>query len=91
MNALEANLIEVPAAMTGTSAKGKSWSKQSILVRTDGAYPKSLYLTTFREDLQTAIKNLPMGAKVKITYEAESREYKGSWYTDAVLLSINQG
>lgn len=74
----------------GTSNKGKSWTKQGIVVTcaaktNDGeVFHRDIYGEAFNRDL-----NVNQGDKVEIAFTIASREYKGRWFTNLNVLSVN--
>ncbi|HOY30846.1 MAG TPA: DUF3127 domain-containing protein [Bacteroidales bacterium] len=72
-------LIEIFPVMTGTSAKGE-WKRQDFLIETQAQFPKKIFMANWNDkvDLKEEYKN----KIVKISFDLESREYNGRWYTD---------
>ncbi len=72
-------IIEIFPEQTGTSAKGE-WKKQEFLLQTQAQYPKKVFMANWNDkiDLRKDYKDL----LVKISFDLESREYNGRWYTD---------
>jgi len=67
---------------SGTSKAGKAWSKISVLCETDGTYPKDVVVSySGNKDVETA-KTLQVGHIIETTYQPESREFNGRWYTE---------
>jgi Domain of unknown function (DUF3127) len=66
---------------TGESKNGQ-WKKQFfILDFMDGNYPKKVSISVWG-DKTDSLRNLLPGADVKVSFNVESREYNGRWYTD---------
>lgn len=64
----------------GTSKSGKEWAKASLVVETEGQYPKKILLTHFKDADKFA--TLQVGAVGTFSVEIESREYNNRWYTE---------
>jgi len=64
---------------TGEGKNG-TWKKQNIIVDTDGQYPKSVCITFWGDRADRSL--FREGASVRVHFDLESREFKGSWYTD---------
>ena len=47
----------------------------------DGNYPKKVSVSVWG-DKTDSLRNLQPGANVKVSFNVESREYNGRWYTD---------
>lgn len=65
----------------GVSKAGKEWKKLSILCQTDGNYPKQVAITFMGKDIDEALK-LKAGSTFETTYQPESKEFNGRWYTE---------
>jgi hypothetical protein len=76
---LTAKLIQILPAETGMGRNGE-WKKQSIVVETDGQYPKKVCFTTWGDKINAA--HLQTGQLLTIDFDIESREFNGRWYTD---------
>ena len=72
-------IIQIMQPQTGTSSKGP-WEKQEIIVETDSQFQKKISCIIWKDKIiQDHIK---IGAHLKISFDIESREYNGKWYTD---------
>lgn len=76
---LTAKLIQVLPLQTGTSKNGQ-WKKQDIIVETEGQYPKKVCVSIWGDKINESILNA--GTMLNISFDVESREYNGRWYTD---------
>jgi hypothetical protein len=76
---LTAKLAQILPAETGTGKNGE-WKKQSIIVETDGQYPKKICITTWGDKINAA--QWRPGLPLTIDFDIESREFNGRWYTD---------
>jgi len=65
------------------SGQGKNgeWKKQIFVIETEGEYPKKVAFTAWNAGVE-ALGQLREGQKVTVSYNPESREYNGKWYTD---------
>lgn len=77
---LTATLKQVLPPVTGNGKNGP-WSKQDFIVETPGDYPKKVCCTMWG-DKANVLQNLSAGQQVKVSFDVESREYNGRWYTD---------
>ena len=64
---------------SGTSKAGKQWSKASIVVETEGQYPKKIAMDNLKN--ADAFGALAVGTVGTFYIEIESREFNGRWYT----------
>lgn len=76
---LTAKLVQVLPMQTGTGKNGE-WKKQDIIVETEGQYPKKVCVSIWGDKIKTDV--LKEGASLNISFDVESREYNGRWYTD---------
>lgn len=76
---LTAKLIQVLPLQTGTGKNGQ-WKKQDIIVETEGQYPKKVCVSIWGDKINES--HLKEGAMLNISFDVESREYNGRWYTD---------
>ncbi|MDR3057507.1 MAG: DUF3127 domain-containing protein [Dysgonomonas sp.] len=76
---LTAKLIQVMPIQTGMGKNGE-WRKQNIILETDGMYPKKVCMTLWGDKINESI--LQVGNILDVSFDIESREYNGNWYTD---------
>lgn len=66
---------------SGQSAKG-NWKKQVFVIETMEQYPKKVAFEAWNDDCRT-LDDLEPGNIINVTFNIESREYEGKWYTTA--------
>lgn len=71
-------LHKVFDAQTGTGKKGE-WHKQLFVIETKDQYPKQIAFTAWNDKCDLIPRP---GIEVTISYNPESREYNGKYYTD---------
>lgn len=76
---LTAKLIQVLPMQTGMGKNGE-WRKQNIILETDGMYPKKVCITLWGDKINESV--LQVGNILDVSFDIESREYNGNWYTD---------
>lgn len=76
---LTAKLVQLLPLQTGTGKNGQ-WKKQDIIVETEGQYPKKVCVSIWGDKINEG--NLKTGNMLNISFDVESREYNGRWYTD---------
>ncbi len=75
---ITAKVIAVLPIESGTSKSGKSYQKQNFVVETDEKYPQKICFQLFGD----RVSECPaVGEKVKVSFDIDSREYNGRWYT----------
>lgn len=88
--ALEINgtIVAIQPEQTGAGKNG-SWVKQDFIIETEDQYPKKICFSAWG-DKAAVIKGQAVGAKVKVSFNPESREFNGKWYTDLRAWKIEQ-
>lgn len=77
---LTAKLIQLLPIQTGQGKNGP-WKKQDIIVETTASqYPKKVCISIWGDKVDGSL--LREGAMLTISFDVESREYNGRWYTD---------
>ena len=65
--------------MSGTSKMGNPWKKREYVLETQDTYPKKIHFDFFGERADQFPLNI--GDVIKLSFDIESREYNGRWYT----------
>ena len=76
---IKGKIIQNLGIQSGTSKAGKSWSKASILIETEGQYPKKVVLDNLKN--ADEFGKLTIGSTGTFHIEINSNEYNGRWYT----------
>ena len=76
---LTAKLVQVLPLQTGAGKNGQ-WKKQDIIVETEGQYPKKVCVSIWGDKINEQV--LKVGSMLNSSFDVESREYNGRWYTD---------
>jgi len=71
-------------------ASGKEWKLQAYVLETQEQYPRKVHFEVFGED---RIKANPckLDDIVTVSFDIESREFNGKWYTSIRAWKIQQG
>lgn len=80
-------VIQILPIESGTAKDGKEWRKQQIVVEIQGDYPRKMIIALWSTLIGT---NPPVGCFADISFDIESREYNGRWYTDVKCWKIVQ-
>ena len=83
---LKGKLIQVLPLQTGTGKNGE-WKKQDIIVETQSQYPKKVCISIWGDKINTS--KLQVGNMLNVSFDVESREYNGRWYTDVKAWKID--
>ncbi len=83
---LSGKVIQILSEQTGTGKNGQ-WSKQDFIIETEEQYPRKVCFSAWGEKV-SMIKSLKTGTLVKVSFNVESREFNGKWYTDLRMWKI---
>ncbi|MFR9649828.1 MAG: DUF3127 domain-containing protein [Rikenellaceae bacterium] len=85
----EGTIFKILPATSGTSARGP-WHRQDVVFETvDGTYTRKICVTFFNK--QSEVEALREGQSYKVSFNLESREYNGKWYSDIRAWRVQQG
>lgn len=79
---IQGKIIQVLPIQEGTNKDGKAWKVQPYVLETiDTNYPTKLYFEVWGD----RINRYPLeeGDEVTVSFDLESREFNGRWYTTA--------
>ncbi|MEF9924041.1 MAG: DUF3127 domain-containing protein [Muribaculaceae bacterium] len=76
---VKGKIIQALDPVSGTSKAGNAWKKQEYVLETQDAYPKKVMFDFFGERVDQYPLNI--GETVTISFDIESREFNGKWYT----------
>lgn len=74
-------LIKKLDVQTGNSARGE-WQKQEFVIETADNFPKKVCLNVWGPEKVSELSGYREGEVLKISFNAESREFNQRWYTD---------
>lgn len=79
----EGIVFSILPEQSGTSARGE-WHSQNVVfeMQNNSPYPRKVSVKFFNK--RDDVARLVTGAAYKVTFDVESREYQGRWYTDVV-------
>ncbi len=83
-------IIQVLPIQEGIGKNGNPWKVQGYVLETQEQYPRKVQFEVFGED---RIKNNPCNVDdvVTVSFDIESREFNGRWYTSIRAWRIQQG
>jgi len=76
---IKGKIIHKLPAASGVSKAGNEWNKQEYVLETFDTYPKKVFFDFFGERANQY--PLEVGDTVTLSFDIESREYNGRWYT----------
>lgn len=78
---LKGTIIMALPEVSGISKAGNAWKKRDyVLENNEGNFPRKVAFTCFGANADNV--QLNVGDKVIISFDLESREYNGRWYTE---------
>lgn len=66
--------------VSGTSKAGNAWKKREYVLETQETYPRKVFFNFFGDRVDQF--PLQVGEVATISFDIESREFNGRWYTD---------
>lgn len=64
---------------SGVSAKGNSWKKREYVLETFDSFPRKIHFDFFGDKADQYPLN--PGDSIRLSFDIESREYNGRWFT----------
>ncbi len=86
---LTGKVLQVLPEQTGTGRNGQ-WSRQDFIVETQEQYPKKVCFSAWGDKV-SQLKTFKTDDIVKVSFNIESREFNGRWYTDLRVWKIETG
>lgn len=77
---IEGKIIRELPLIEGVSKAGKPWKKKEWVLETFGQYPRQVKFDFFGDRADQNM--LQVGNSYAISFDLESREFNGRWYTD---------
>jgi hypothetical protein len=82
-------LISKLELQSGIGKTGNSWQKQEFVIETIEQFPKKVCANLWGDKID-ALAALAIGDTVVVTFNLESREFNGKWYTDVRAWKIEK-
>ena len=77
---IKGKIIQKMEPVGGVSKAGNQWKKQEYVLETLDSYPKKVKFDFFGDRADQY--PLEVGDIITLSYDIESREFNGRWYTD---------
>ena len=87
MQTIQGKIVSFLQLQEGESQRGH-WKKAGIVIEYGDEYPHKAAFSLFGDEKLQMCKGLAIGNNVQISYNPESREYQGRWYTELKCISI---
>lgn len=73
-------ILKLPL-LSGTSKAGNNWQKQEFVIETNESYPKKICVNLWGDRIEQ-LNAFNIGDPITVSFDLESREFNGRWYTD---------
>ena len=87
---IKGRIVQVLPLQSGIGqSSGKEWKKQEYVLETQDQYPRKVCF----QRSGSRIEQYPVaeGDEVTVSFDLESREFRGRWYTDVRAWKIEKG
>lgn len=81
-------IIQVLPLQSGTSKAGNEWRKQEYILETQEQYPRKVCFQLFGDKIDQ--NPVAVGNEVVVSFDIDSREFNGRWYTNISAWKIEQ-
>ena len=83
-------IIQILPRQAGVSKQGNPWEVQPFVLETLDQYPRKVYIEIFGSE---RVKQNPVDIDhvVTVSYDLESREFNGRWYTSVRAWRVQNG
>ena len=82
---ISGKIIQLLPVQTGQGKNG-TWKKQEFILETGDTYPKKVCIAVWGDKIDMG--SFKPGDTVDVSFDVESREYNGRWYTDVKAWKI---
>lgn len=86
---IHGKIIVALPEQSGTSKSGNAWKKREYVLETMETYPKKVFFNFFGDRADQY--PLSVGEEVTISFDINSREFNGRWYTDISAWKAEKG
>ena len=85
---IKGRIIHVLPLQEGVSKAGNTWKKQEYVLETEEQYPRKVCFNLFGDKVDQY--PAAIGEDVVVSFDLESREFNGRWYTDVRAWKIEK-
>lgn len=86
---ISGTIIQILPEASGTGKTGNTWRKQDYVLETKEQFPKKLCFNAWGEKIDQF--GLQVGDEATVSFDLESREFNGKWYTDVKAWKVQKG
>jgi Protein of unknown function (DUF3127). len=84
---ISGKILQLLPVQTGQGRNG-TWKKQEFILETGDTYPKKVCIAVWGDKVD--MSSLQPGDMVDVSFDVESREFNGRWYTDVKAWKVNK-
>jgi hypothetical protein len=84
---LTGKIIKILPVQSGTGKNG-AWKKQEYVIETTGQVSRKVCFNVWGDKIEQF--KLSDGMEVKVSFDLESREFNGKWYTDVKAWKVEK-
>ena len=86
---IKGKIVQILPLQGGQTKAGGEWKKQEYILETEGQYPKKVCFNLWGD----RIEQYPVaeGEEVTVSFDLDSREFNGRWYTEVRAWKIEKG
>lgn len=77
---INGKILQLLPVQTGQGKSGNAWKKQEFILETGDTYPKKVCIAVWGDKID--LNSFKPGEAVTVSFDVESREFNGRWYTD---------
>ncbi len=81
--------MQVLPLQTGEGRTGNPWKKQEYILEVPGQYPKKVCFNVWGDKVDTF--GIQPNEELTVSFDVESREYNGRWYTEVKAWKVARG
>jgi hypothetical protein len=85
---ISGKIVSLLPLQTGQGKNG-TWKKQEFILETGDTYPKKVCIAVWGDKIDMG--PVKPGSPVTVSFDVESREFNGRWYTDVKAWKIVAG
>jgi hypothetical protein len=83
---ISGKIVQFLPAQTGQGKNGP-WKKQEFILETGDTYPKKICIAVWGDKID--LSSFKPGDTIDVSFDVESREYNGRWYTDVKAWKVS--
>ena len=82
-------IVQILPEVGGTGKTGNPWRKQDYILETKDQYPKKICFNAWGDKIDQFA--LQAGDEATVSFDIESKEYNGRWFTEVKAWGVRKG